>query len=122
MRKFRVTVTRTDEFEISIDENRIDGNLITDFEGCMFNLGKDKIRKLAEHIGSNSVDNYNLFIEGIGYVKIDGVIRSDMGMTKGISVESKIIEDTEVESREIKSQSFGNANRGEDNCILNTVN
>lgn len=102
MRKFKVTVTRTDEFEISIDENRIDENLITDFEGCMFNLGKDKIRKLAEHIGSNSVDNYNLFIEGIGYVKIDGVIRSDIGMTKGINVESKIIEDTEVESREIK--------------------
>ncbi|WP_195972991.1 hypothetical protein [Clostridium thermobutyricum] len=103
MRKFRVTVTRTDEFEISIDENRIDENLITDFEGCMFNLGKDKIRKLAEHICSNSVDNYNLFIEGIGYVKIDGVIRSDMGMTKGINVESKIIEDTEIESREIKA-------------------
>lgn len=106
MRKFRVTVTRTDEFEISIDENRIDENLITEFEGCMFNLGKDKIKKLAEHIGSNSVDNYNQFVEGVGYVIIDDVIRTgDFEMVKGINVKSKIIEDTEVESKEIKSQS-----------------
>lgn len=102
MRKFKVTVTREDEFEIAIDENKIGVDFIKEFESYMFNLGKDKIRTLAEHIGYNAVDACILSVEGVGSIPIDGRTSSSEEVMDGITVETIYCEDIETESREIK--------------------
>lgn len=101
MRKFEVEVTRVDKFIIAIDEEKMDKDLIPEFEGFIHKLDGDKIKELAKHIGFNAMDNNNMFYEGIGYIKTDGY-NFNQEVENGIEIETVSIEDTEAEITEIK--------------------
>lgn len=101
MRKFEVEVTRVDKFIITIDEEKLDKDLIPEFESFIHKLHGDKIEELAKHIGFNAMDNNNNFYEGIGYIKTDGYLYSE-DTVNGIEIETEFVEDIEVDIDEIK--------------------
>jgi hypothetical protein len=100
MRKFKVEVTRTDEYVVEIDEDKLDKDLITKYEATIGKLNeKDKIKDLAESIGFMSMDG-NEFYEGIGVINVDGYIKDEA--VSGIEVSVSYTEDYDVETREKK--------------------
>ena len=72
MRKFKCIVTRTDEYEIEVDETIVNQDWIDDFGKYFFEA--DGVEDLAENIATmqarfgSDMD----FIEGYGYVPRDG--------------------------------------------------
>lgn len=101
MRKFEVEVTRVDKFIITIDEDKLDKDLIPEFESFIHKLRGDKIKELAEHIGFNAMDNNNNFYEGIGYIKTDG-ISEPYKVESGIEIETEYFDEIDVDVTEIK--------------------
>ena len=100
-RKFTVTVTRIDEFDIELDEEKIPKELINSFEKNIFNLKSDKMKNLAEYIGRLSPDNMSQFYEGLGYICTDGLTLSNE-YVPGINITTNYIEDIELDIDEIK--------------------
>lgn len=100
-RKFEVTVTRTDSYIVEIDEDKLDKDLISDYEKDIHDLGKDKIKQLAKEIGYMSMDNRYDNYEGIGYIRTDGM-NFQHKTENGIELEIEMIEDYETEIREVK--------------------
>lgn len=72
MKKFKCTVTRTDEYEIEIDESIINEEWMEHFRSYMYNF--NELSEHAEHLAQYQArlgSDYD-FIEGYGYVKRDG--------------------------------------------------
>ena len=72
MKKFKCTVTRTDEYEIEIDESIINEEWMEHFRTYMYNF--NELSEHAEHLAQFQArlgSEYD-FIEGYGYVKRDG--------------------------------------------------
>lgn len=101
-RKFEVEVIRTDKYIITIDEDNIDDGLIEDYECIMHSLGEDKIKQLAEEIGTMATDNDNEFYEGIGFIGRDG-LNFGHEEVKGINIETILVDDYETNTTEINS-------------------
>ena len=71
MKKFKCTVTRTDEYEIEIDENIYNEEWMENFRSYMYDF--DSLEEHAEHIAQFQARlGEHVFIEGYGYVKRDG--------------------------------------------------
>lgn len=99
-REFDVVVRRTDVYKVIIDEDKLDKDLINEYEESMHKLEGDKIKQLAKEIGFMSMDNMNDYYEGIGYLKVDGF--SPKGETEqGIEVETLSIEDYDTDIMEL---------------------
>lgn len=100
-RKFTVAVTRTDEYEIELDEDKIPKELIESFEEGICKLKIDKMKHLAEYIGYGSPDNMSQFYEGLGYIRTDDLTAGEE-CVPGINITTNYLDDTEVEVDEIK--------------------
>lgn len=100
-REFTVTITRTDECKVIIDEDKIEG-LVEEFEDGMYSLGSDKAKGLAEHIGIGFMDNFNQEYEGVGFVVTDGIDTNKKNKVDGVEIETKYLEETEIEVEEKK--------------------
>ena len=100
-RKFEVTITKTDKYNVIIDEDKLPKNLIKDFEKNMHKLKGDKIKELAKFVGFSSMDNCDEFHEGIGYIRHDGY---DYGREtiNGIEIETEFTDSYETDITEIK--------------------
>jgi hypothetical protein len=100
-RVFKCTVTRTDEYIIKTDEDKLDQDLIPEFERDIHKLKGDKVKSLAESMCNEIMGNNNQFYEGIGYIKTDGLV---MGYEceNGIEIETESLEDIDIEVDEIK--------------------
>lgn len=96
-RIFKCLVTRTDEYIIKIDEDKLDKDLIPEFEDSIHKLKDDKIKSLAEHICIGAMDNWNQSYEGIGIVETDGLGKE---CESGIKIETVMLEDMEIEIEE----------------------
>lgn len=72
MKKFKCTVTRTDEYEIEIDENIINEEWMEHFRSYMYDF--DELSEHAEHLAQFQArfGSEQDFIEGYGYVTRDG--------------------------------------------------
>ena len=72
MKKFKCTVTRTDEYEIEIDENIINEEWMEHFRSYMYDF--DELSEHAEHLAQFQarLGSEQDFIEGYGYVTRDG--------------------------------------------------
>lgn len=101
MREFQVEVTRTDLYTVRIDENKLDKDLIKEYERDIHDLGSDKIKRLAKDIGFGVNNNGGAgFIEGVGYVKVDELTLGEV-CEEGIEIETISIEDYDIEINEI---------------------
>ena len=72
MRKFKCIVTRTDEYEIEVDETIVNQDWMADFGKSFFEV--DGVEDLAENIATMQA-RYGSdmdFIEGYGYITRDG--------------------------------------------------
>ena len=76
MRKFKVTVTQEKEYEIEIDENKTNKEVLDTFETYFYNLNQeeDRIKSMASDYARLRAIGINGFIEGYGYVLEDGEI------------------------------------------------
>ena len=73
-RNFEVKVTRVMKYKVSIDDEKLDKDLIPEFEEYFYKLKKkDKIKDLADYIATQIVDRNSYFVEGVGSVEIDGL-------------------------------------------------
>jgi len=72
MKRFKTTVTRTDEYIIEIDETIIDEQWMDDFRHVFYSLYSHY--EHAEHLAQIRARLGEGFIEGYGNVKIDGKI------------------------------------------------
>lgn len=97
MREFEILIERKDKIIVKIDEDNLDTNLISDYESTMSNLGNDKIKKLAENIAYQYMDNFNQTYEGIGVIKTDGLDFGKEDIVEGIKIETVYTEDIEIE-------------------------
>ena len=70
MKRFKTTVTRTDEYIIEIDENVIDEQWMDDFRKHFYRF--DSYEEHAEHIAQIRAKQGEGFIEGYGSTMIDG--------------------------------------------------
>ncbi|KEH96867.1 hypothetical protein G8V03_09570 [Clostridium botulinum D/C] len=70
MAKFKCTVTRVDEYEIEIDENRINEAWMSEFRSYMFPF--TNYEEHAKHLAQLRARTEGYFYEGYGYVNIDG--------------------------------------------------
>lgn len=100
-REFEVTVSRTDVYIVKIDEDKIDKDLIKEYEESMHKLKGDKIEQLAKEIGFMSMENINDYYEGIGYLNVDGILSTRGKAEQGIEVETASIEDYETDIMEL---------------------
>lgn len=100
-REFEVTVRRTDVYIVKIDEDKIDKDLIKEYEESMHKLKGDKIEQLAKEIGFMSMGNINDYYEGIGYLNVDGILSTRREVEQGIEVETASIEDYETDIIEL---------------------
>jgi hypothetical protein len=101
MREFEVAVIRTDVYTVRIDEDKMHQELINVYERGIHKLGDDKVKSLAKDIGFGVDNNGGAgFIEGIGYIEVDGLTLGEICET-GIEVETISIEDYDVEIKEI---------------------
>ena len=64
MKKFKATVTRTDEYEIEIDETKLDEQWMEDFRKVFYNF--DTYEEHAEQIAQMRARFQESFIEGYG--------------------------------------------------------
>lgn len=113
MRKFKVKIDISKEFEMDIDESKITDEVIKNFEKNFYNLNEedDKIKSLAnDYCRLRAIGNTGN-IEGYGYVLEDGELPLE-ALLQDISVENitnginfKVIDDGEsdpiIEVREI---------------------
>lgn len=79
MKKFKVEVTRVDEYEIEIDENIINDEWIKHFESYMWPVDEDEPhRELAEHIAQMRARfGSHQFMEGFGIIPVEGEYLTD---------------------------------------------
>ncbi|GAB3177538.1 hypothetical protein [Telluribacter humicola] len=121
MKTFNVSVIRTDEYEIIIDETVWDEKALSDWSKSFWKA--DSVKDIAESLAYAIMrgGSGQGFIEGFGYVKIlrfDGTIKTQFGegytaiedsqYTAGISL--KLIsedEDFSYDTREIKAKKGG---------------
>lgn len=109
MKEYIVTVHRTDEFKIKIDETKIK-NVIKDYNEYFTKKldKKDEIKDLAKHIGAMAMDNFNRYFEGLGIIVTDDFPSEDTlfyeeeRVVKGISIETISTDDIETDIEEIK--------------------
>ena len=100
-REFEVTVTRTDCYIVTIEEDKLDKDLINEYEESIHKLEGDKIEELAKNIGFMSMDNSNNFYEGIGYLKVDDISYPSKEIVQGIEVETAVLEDYDTDIMEL---------------------
>lgn len=98
-RVFKCTVTRTDEYIIKIDEDKLDKDLIPEFEDSIHKLKDDKIKSLAEYMCYSIMDNWNQSYEGVGIIETDGLGKE---CEAGIKIETVMLEDIDIEIDEKK--------------------
>lgn len=104
MKKFKCVVTRTDEYEIEFDENKINEEWMKEFRQVFYSFYD--LEEHAEHLAQSRARFQQEFIEGYGVTLIDG--RKPYGCDEndvetGINI--KIISednDCEVDVTEIK--------------------
>lgn len=78
MVKFEITVHRTDAFEIEVDENIIDDKWIKHFESYMWDVDEDcPCEDLAIHIAQMRARFGPCFVEGFGYIPVEGEYLTD---------------------------------------------
>lgn len=70
MKKFKCTVTRVDEYEVEIDETKIDEKWMEGFRSYMYPF--HDYEEHAEHLAQLRARNGEGFYEGYGYVMING--------------------------------------------------
>lgn len=70
MKKFKVTVTREDEYEIEFDEEVYNDEFIKDFKEVFYNF--DSLKEHAKHIAQHMARFQQRFIEGYGIPLING--------------------------------------------------
>ncbi len=70
MKKFRVTVTREDEYEIEFDEEIYNKKFIEDFKEVFYDF--DSLEEHAEHIAQHRARFGQKFIEGYGIPFVNG--------------------------------------------------
>jgi len=70
MKRFKTTVTRTDEYIIEFDENIINEEWMGDFRSCFY--GFHTLEEHAEHIAQIRARVGDGFIEGYGNTMING--------------------------------------------------
>lgn len=70
MKRFKTTVTRTDEYIIEIDENIINDEWMKHFERYFFDF--DTYEEHAEQIAQMRARFGSSFIEGYGNILVDG--------------------------------------------------
>lgn len=72
MKKFKCTVTRTDEYEIEIDENIVNEEWMKHFRSYMYAF--NELSEHAEHLAQFQarLGSEETFIEGYGHVTRDG--------------------------------------------------
>lgn len=99
-RKFICTVIREDVFEITIDDEEMDKDLIPDYENCIGKLHGDKIKSLAEQIAYNCPDNFNDYYEGIGLISTDGSNLKGHIYESGLAINTISVGGCEVEVEE----------------------
>ncbi|WP_137743384.1 hypothetical protein [Robertmurraya siralis] len=95
--KFKVRVTREDEYEIEFDEKVHNEEWMEQYRQVFYNYFS--LEEHAEHIGQHRARFKDPNIEGYGYVLVNGdnpTWRSDVELTKSINI--KIVsEDENVE-------------------------
>ena len=76
MRKFKVVVTTTKEFEIELDDKKITEEELDDFESAFYSLNEedDRIKSMAGDYCRLRAELGERFIEGYGYVLEKGRI------------------------------------------------
>ena len=72
MKRFKTTVTRTDEYIIEIDENVIDEEWMKNFVQYFDDF--DTYKEHAEYLAQHRARFQHDFIEGYGLVKVNGEI------------------------------------------------
>ncbi len=111
MAKFKCTVTRVDEYEIDIDENKINEEWMEHFRSYMYHSFTE-YKDHAEHLAQLRARFGESFYEGYGYVSVNGhrplaVMLSELNEKSyepGINI--KVIDednDIEVECEELSS-------------------
>jgi hypothetical protein len=110
MKKFKVTVTRVDEYEVHIDEEIWTPGLLKEWESTFWDL-PDGLQSLAESVGHALIlSGFNNFHEGFGYLKeLDDAgepewwttLKKDSDLSQGIAVKTNYSEDIEKEVDEI---------------------
>lgn len=70
MKKFRVTVTREDIYEIEFDEEVYNEEFIEDFKKGFYDF--DSLEEHAEHIAQHRARFQQKFIEGYGIPLVNG--------------------------------------------------
>ena len=105
MKRFKTTVTRTDEYVIEIDENIINQEWMENYKKYFADF--DTYEEHAEHLAQMRARFEHGFIEGYGTVLVDGrkpwYIQDDNKVDKGINI--KILsedQDCEVDVEEIE--------------------
>lgn len=102
MKKFKVQVTRIDEYEIEIDENIINDKWIKNFESYMWDVDEDEPhRELAEHIAQMRARfGSHQFMEGFGLMNVEGEYftpKEKESLAEGFKLKV-ISEDSEIET------------------------
>jgi len=105
MKRFKTTVTRTDEYIIEIDENIINEEWMKHFARYFY--GFDTYEEHAEHLAQIRARFENSFIEGYGEVLINGKkswsVEDERDVNRGINIVVKSEDqDCEVEVEEIE--------------------
>jgi len=105
MKRFKTTVTRTDEYIIELDENIIDKEWMEHF--ARYFHGFDTYEEHVEFLAQCRARFEQSFIEGYGEVLINGKkswgVEDEKDVNKGINIIVKSEdEDCEVEVEEIK--------------------
>jgi len=70
MKRFKTTVTRTDEYIIEIDENELNEQWMDDFRSSFYNF--HTLEEHAEHIAQIRARIGEGFIEGYGNTMVNG--------------------------------------------------
>lgn len=105
MKRFKTTVTRTDEYIIELDENIFDEEMMKEFKEVFYDF--DTYEEHAEHLAQIRARMGEGFIEGYGEVLVNGkkpwyVIDEDK-VNKGVNIVIKREDqDCEVEVEEIE--------------------
>jgi hypothetical protein len=106
MKKFTVTVTRVDEYEVHIDEKVWTPGLIQEWESTFWKL-PDGLQSLAATVGHALIlSGFNNFHEGFGYItELDDAgepewwttLTKDNELCQGLAVKTSYSEDIEKE-------------------------
>lgn len=102
MKRFKTTVTRTDEYIIEFDESIINEEWMDDFRSCFY--GFHTLEEHAEHIAQIRARIGEGFIEGYGNTMVNGKPPwwSSKDYEKGINIVVKSEDNIrEVEVKEI---------------------